>query len=155
MDRRELLVLLGAAATAAPAKVDIASYRPRFFTAEEYQLLDALTDLLIPADGTPGAREAGVRYYIDTILFHGSPALQQTWRTGLARAERTAILGDDPAARVAAMDRFAADPFFLTFKFLTVEAFALSDAGRRFFGYRGNTAIPEFPGCQPTDVPSR
>jgi hypothetical protein len=148
MDRRELLVLLGAAASAAPPKVDIANYRPRFFTAEEYRLLDAITDLLIPSDGLPGAREAGVGYYIDTVLFHGVPAAQQAWRTGLARVSREMILGTDGAARTAAMDLFASDPFFPTFRFLTVEAFALSDAGKRFFGYRGNTAIPEFPGCK-------
>jgi hypothetical protein len=148
MERRELLVLLGAAAAAAPAKVDIAGYRPRFFKPDEYRLIDALTDLLIPSDGTPGAREAGVRYYIDTVLLYAPSAAQQAWRQALAAVNAGAILNGPPDAIKAEMDRFAASPFFAQFRNLTVEAFAVSDAGKNFFGYRGNTAIAEFPGCK-------
>jgi hypothetical protein len=38
--------------------------------------------------------------------------------------------------------------FFPILKQLTVEAYSLSDVGMtQHFGYRGNTAIQEFPGC--------
>jgi hypothetical protein len=148
MERRELLVLLGAAAAAAPAKVDIAGYRPRFLTADEYRLVDGLTDLLLPEDGSPGAREAGVRYYIDTVLLYAPVPVQKSWREALGRVDSGAILNGPPHATKAEMDRFSATPFFAQFRNLTVEAFAVSDAGKKFFGYRGNTAIAEFPGCK-------
>ncbi len=155
MDRRELIVLLGAAAVGAPSKVDIESYRPRFFAPDEYELVDALTAALIPSDGTPGAREAGVKYFIDTVLFHGDGGMQAMWRDGLAAVERDAartagrkFAKCSPEEQMVVMDRFEEAGFFRPFKILTVEAFALSDAGRKFFGYEGNTAIDEFPGCQ-------
>jgi hypothetical protein len=143
MERRELLAILGAAAVAAPARVDIANYRPRFFTKEEYELVDRLTDLLIPSDGTPGAREAGVKYFLDTVLFRGDEAIRRQWREGLA------AIGASPGENDAEiMDRFSRQPFFRAFKMLTVDAFAMSAAGQEFFGYKGNTAIDEFSGCQ-------
>jgi len=135
MERRELLAILGSAAVAAPPKVDIANYKPRFFSEAEYAKLDRLTEALIPSDGTPGAHEAGVRYYIDTVLHYADPSAQRVWREGLAKHET--------------IEQLAADAtFFRTFKFLTVEAYALSAEGQKHFGYKGNTAIPEFkPPC--------
>lgn len=143
MQRRELLTILGAAAVAAPSRIDIANYKPRFFTKEEYELVDRLTDLLIPNDGSPGARDAGVKYFLDTVLFHGEEALQRQWREGLAAI--AARPGEDGETL---MQRFSQQPFFRPFKMLTVDAFAMSPAGQQFFGYKGNTAIDEFPGCK-------
>ncbi len=166
MDRRDVLLVLGSAAVAAPAKVDIAAYKPRFFTAAEYDLLDALTDTMLPNDGTPGAREAGVRYYIDTMLHHGAATLQTVWREGLREVDAAARLlhgksfvAATAVERAAVMDRFAAaegrtpanalESFFLPFKLLTVEAYALSETAQRdYFGYRGNGHLDQFPGCQ-------
>jgi gluconate 2-dehydrogenase gamma chain len=59
-----------------------ATYKPRFFTAPEYATLERLTDLIIPSDGTPGAREAGVSEFIDFMVW-SDPALQYRFRTGL------------------------------------------------------------------------
>jgi len=135
MERRELLAILGSAAVAAPAKVDIENYRPRFFTADEYAKLDRLTEALIPSDGTPGAHEAGVRYYIDTVMHYADPAVGRMWREGIARHDTIESLA-------------AAASFFRTFKLLTVEAYALSKEGQKHFGYKGNTAVREFnPAC--------
>lgn len=145
MERRELLTILSVAAVAAPSRIDIASYKPRFFTKEEYELVDRLTDLLIPNDGTPGARDAGVKYFLDTVLFRGDDSIRRQWREGLA------AIGAKPGEEDAAlMERFSRQPFFRPFKMLTVDAFAMSPAGQQFFGYKGNTAIDEFPGCKET-----
>lgn len=165
MERREMLVLLASAATAAPAAVDIASYKPRFFTSAEYKTIDLLTELLIPNDGTPGAHDTGVRYYIDTVLHFGDEAAKRTWRTGLVEidAKAKAAFGkpfaacspaeqrkfmaawfDDEEAPVTPLDRF-----IRPFKLLTVEAYAHAEAAQReYFGYRGNRALHTFPGCQ-------
>jgi hypothetical protein len=145
VERRELLAILGAAAVAAPTRIDIARYKPRFFTAEEYELVDRLTDLLIPADGTPGARDAGVKYFLDTVLLYSDETTRRTWREGLS------AMGWKPGANESeVMNRFVQQPFFRPFKMLTVDAFAMSSAGQEFFGYKGNTAIDEFPGCKET-----
>jgi hypothetical protein len=145
MERRELLTILSVAALAAPARIDIANYRPRFFTKDEYELVDRLTDLLIPSDGTPGAREAGVKYFLDTVLFRGDDSIRRQWREGMA------AIGWRPGADdTDTMNRFSQQPFFRPFKMLTVDAFAMSEAGQQFLGYKGNTAIDEFSGCKET-----
>jgi gluconate 2-dehydrogenase gamma chain len=43
-------------------------YQPLFFSADEYALIEGLTDLIIPNDGQPGAREAGVSEFIDFMV---------------------------------------------------------------------------------------
>jgi gluconate 2-dehydrogenase gamma chain len=59
-----------------------ATYRPQFFTPGEYALVDQLTDMIIPADDTPGAREAGVSEFIDFVAAN-DPTIQQPLRKGL------------------------------------------------------------------------
>jgi len=59
-----------------------ASYVPQFFTATEYATLECLTAIIIPSDGSPGAREAGVAEFIDFMVAH-EPAVQYDFRTGL------------------------------------------------------------------------
>ena len=69
-----------------------ATYKPQFFSAEEYALVERLTDLIIPSDETPGAREAGVAEFVDHMIAHDRNQ-QYKYRTGLtwlnAHAERT------------------------------------------------------------------
>jgi len=43
-------------------------YKPLFFSAEQYRLLERLTEIIIPADDSPGAKEAGVAEFIDFML---------------------------------------------------------------------------------------
>ena len=73
-----------AARSGAPPKFD-------FFTAEQAAEIDAIAARIIPANGTPGAREAGVVYFIDRALktcarddqkiyLEGLPKLQQRVR---------------------------------------------------------------------------
>lgn len=158
MQRRDALIVLGGVAIAAPAKLDIANYKPRFFTAAEYALVDELTELLLPEDGTPGARAAGVRYYIDTVLLYSDASAQRLWRDGLAAAARDAEsragkpLGSANASeKNSFMEKWAgADSmFFRVFKGLTIEAYGHSDVAQRLhFGYKGNHAVHHFTGCQ-------
>jgi len=59
---------------------------PLFFTRDEFQLLDALTDLIIPTDEhSPGAHEALVAPYIDRSVAEAfDPGAKTSWRKGLA-----------------------------------------------------------------------
>ena len=65
-----------AAKSAAPAKFE-------FFTAEEGAEIEAIAARIIPTTDTPGAREAGVVYFIDRALVTFSSDNQKTIRDGL------------------------------------------------------------------------
>jgi hypothetical protein len=59
------------------------SYKPQFFTNDEYEIISRLSELIIPTDATPGAREAGVSEFIDFIVF-SDPNLQYRFRYGVS-----------------------------------------------------------------------
>ncbi len=55
----------------------------QFFTPEQAAEIDAITARIIPSDETPGAREAGVIYFIDRGLATFAVDDQKTYREGL------------------------------------------------------------------------
>jgi hypothetical protein len=176
MERRTILRVLavgavgGSQATAqhvheASAAVDYAAYKPRFFTVKEYEALDRLCEIIIPADGqSPGAHQAQVRYFIDTILHHSDRQNQQRWHAGLKAVEDDAQASFRMAFRecsaqqqdaiVTRMAQHEEAPenelqrFFGPLKRMTVDGYCLSDVGARVgLGYKGDTSLAEFPGC--------
>ncbi len=60
-----------------------AAYKFEFFTPAEATEIDALSARIIPTDDTPGAREAGVLYFIDRALVTFGSGDQQKYREGL------------------------------------------------------------------------
>jgi gluconate 2-dehydrogenase gamma chain len=96
IERRDALRMIGMASAAgafpgfarwcfafAPQRVDKpARYEPRFFTPGEYAIVERAADLIIPSDGTPGAREAGVAEFID-FMVGSDTSLQYRFRYGL------------------------------------------------------------------------
>jgi gluconate 2-dehydrogenase gamma chain len=65
-------------ATATPvlgsaAQSNIAPYKPLFFSAQQYQMLEHLVGMIIPSDETPGAKEAGVAEFIDFMVANRVP----------------------------------------------------------------------------------
>jgi gluconate 2-dehydrogenase gamma chain len=66
----------------AVTRIKPATYQPIFFTAPEYALVEQLTDIIIPTDDTPGAREAGVSEFID-VMASRDPDLRRNLRSGL------------------------------------------------------------------------
>ncbi len=74
----------------APALPRPANYLPQFFNANEYRTIELLTEMIIPADESPGAKEAGVSEFIDFMAAHGDESLQGPMRTGLRWLDRTA-----------------------------------------------------------------
>lgn len=101
IQRREILRVLGVAAVAAhfpgfvrwacaaehpsaeAAPVRPPAYTPQFFGSKEYPVIARLTELIIPSDETPGAREAGVAEFVDFMVAHDQEQ-QQAMHTGLA-----------------------------------------------------------------------
>jgi hypothetical protein len=175
LDRRELFRVLGAGLAARHASaqhhepgsappLDTASYQPRVFSRPRYGTVDRLCELIIPADDMgPGAHQAGVPFYIDTVL-HYTPGEQQAWLHGLDGVEHAAAArfgraflecnAEEQKQLLAAMAANEANPetdterFFARMKALTIEAYCFSEAARRdYFGYRGDTMLAEFPGC--------
>src|SRR5499427_8638035 len=43
-------------------------YKPLFLTPEQFRLTEHLTEMIIPADDSPGAKQAGVAEFIDFML---------------------------------------------------------------------------------------
>jgi hypothetical protein len=100
VQRREMLRVLGTAAVAAQfpgfskwqfacghignsaLQIKPAEYRPQFFTAAEYAMLERLAEIIIPSDSTPGAKEAGVSEFID-FMVASNPEVQYSFRMGL------------------------------------------------------------------------
>jgi gluconate 2-dehydrogenase subunit 3-like protein len=177
LHRREFFAILGACAASArealaqhghqiaEAALDLSAYRPRALSPAEYELLNELLETLLPADETgPGARDAHVAFYIDTVLKYAPSNALQTWKTGLAGvgtlanerfqqpftacsdSQRQEIMAE--LAKNEMTPETALDGFFAEFKQTAIEGFYASELiQREHLGYKGNTAVAEFPGC--------
>jgi len=75
--------ILSAATHAHNAAKAMPPTKYEFFTPEEAAEIEAITARLIPTDDTPGAREAGVVYFIDRGLATFGLDDQKTYREGL------------------------------------------------------------------------
>jgi hypothetical protein len=147
-----------------PAPERRAHYSPQFFTPEEYAAIERLTEIIIPSDGTPGAREAGVAEFVD--FYVGSDAaLQPEMRTGLMWLEKharqsysreflelspeqqTAIL--EPLAYKAKFrpDEEAGQKFFKLIRQVTVMGFYTTRIGLEQLDYPGLRFYSQSPAC--------
>src|SRR5205807_5747625 len=87
------------------------NYAPRFFHATDFAALEAFTEILIPADETPGAREAHCAHYIDFVLNASTghaPEIQRQWREAMSALKRAGFHEANTAGRaslVAAMSK--------------------------------------------------
>ncbi len=91
MKRRDLLKL-GASAAAAPVLLaQQAAWTPAFFDAHQNETVVALTDLLIPATDTPGAKAALVNRHLDHLLDASPFAEQERFLDGLSWLDGDAI----------------------------------------------------------------
>ncbi len=150
----------------ATAPALLRNYKPQFFDREDFRALQAFTDILIPADDTPGAREAHCAEFIDFVLAastEAAPHLQRQWRDAM-RALRDAgfhAAGDGGRARlVEAMSsperqRGGAHPAYFAYRLIKQQntfAFYTSREGIiEALDYRGNTFNASFPACDHPD----
>ena len=186
LQRREILRIMGAAAIAshfpgfsrwafaeahAHAAGDAprpAVYTPQFFTASEFAVITRLTELIIPSDETPGAREAGVSEFIDFMVAH-DPQQQPRLRAGLqwldarsraqyshpfpelAEAEQIALL--EPLAYEARHQKGdeAGQDFFREIRELTAMGFYSSEIGYRELDNPSLRYYGSSPACPHTD----
>jgi Gluconate 2-dehydrogenase subunit 3 len=64
---------------------------PRFFKPDEFQTVEILTEMIIPSDDKPGAKEAQVARFIDFVVYSASefePELREKWAKGLALLDK-------------------------------------------------------------------
>ena len=120
-------------------------WKPLLFDEHQNQTVITLTDLIIPATDTPGAKEARVNEYIDLILHHGDAAARGRFLEGLGWLDGYAIREhNSPFAKCSAGQQVAllqsldrakgrelqpGARFFRQIKQLTIEGYYTSKTG--------------------------
>jgi gluconate 2-dehydrogenase gamma chain len=152
----------GPGAYAPPEPPTLKNYKPSFFAADDFEALKALTEILIPTDDTPGAREAFCAHYIDFVLQAATgftPNPQQQWRDAMAALRQAGFHAADAQGRAALVeaislperDRAATHPAYGAYRLIKQQntfAFYTSRAGSiEALEYRGNSYNPTFPEC--------
>jgi hypothetical protein len=143
-----------------------AAPQPKVLTVSQFRTLEALVEMIIPADDrSPGAREARVADYIDLLLSELEPEGALRWIGGLAAldAESTArftmpFVSLAPARADAILreisrnerePRTPLEEFFVMTKQATVRGYYSSEIGvHQELRYKGNTFLREFVGCE-------
>jgi hypothetical protein len=150
-------------------KTDTGAYIPKFFDAPSYKTLQALCEMIIPADADAGgAIEAGAPEFID-LLTSENPEYQATLGDGVRNLQSTCasrygkpFLECSPPQQKEILDLIAfrksadqdaslrpAIAFFGLLRNMTADGFFTSRIGIKYLGYKGNTFLTEFPGCPP------
>ncbi len=146
-------------------------YQPQFFSSGEYALLERLTELIIPSDGTPGAREAGASEFID-FMVGSDPEIQYGFRYGLTWMDTharwlhgrpfldlNAEKQNEMLGHLAYSDRHRTGEkdgrvFFKLLREYTVMGFYTSRIGLEELDYPGLEEVyEEMPGCPHPDDP--
>ncbi len=152
------IALAPAAAAQAGAS---APWQPQLFDAHQNETVVVLTELVIPATDTPGAKAARVNEYIDLMLHDVDPDGGHEflkglgWLDGFALREHSApFVALEEAQQVAILEALdgAEDPkleigarFFARLKRLTVEGYYTSKVGIDELNKDG---VPETFACQ-------
>lgn len=100
----------------------------RILSASEATELEAITARIIPSGDSPGAREAGVIYFIDTVLADIEPEITEPMRKGLANLhdhihdayDTSSFAALKHAQQIEALQAIEDTEFFGTLRFLTI-----------------------------------
>ena len=131
-----------------------ADYQLQFFTPAENELLDQLTEMIIPADAhSPGAHAARVSLFADLMVATSNEKAKTQWRDGLRLFQEAAAKSSltDALAKAAAREEQPStdlERFFVVLKGMTVDGYYTSEIGiHKDLEYIGNTYLASFPGC--------
>jgi gluconate 2-dehydrogenase gamma chain len=119
-----------------------------FFDPATAAEIEAIAGQIIPTDETPGAREAGVIYFIDHALSTFDKESQQHYKTGLAELQSKratmfpgskSIAALEPGQQLTLVKSIDGTPFFETVRTHTIVGFLNSpDQGgnRNYIGWK-------------------
>jgi gluconate 2-dehydrogenase gamma chain len=156
----------GESSAASPPRAE--TYTPQFFTPDEYSTLERLTELILPSDGTPGARESGVSEFLD-FMIASDPGSQYEFRYGLiwldAQSDKLhgkrfreleAADQSDILKPLAYKDQYRdgedeSRRFFGNLRELTLMGFYTSRIGLEQLDFPGLKFYAESPGCPHVD----
>lgn len=148
--------------TAPPEPPLLRDYEPKFFSAADFEALQAFTEILVPTDDTPGAREARCAHFIDFVLQASTahaPETQKQWRQAMAAVREAGFHAADREGRAALVeqmsrperDKGASHPAYFAYRLIKQQntfAFYTSRAGTiEALDYRGNSYHASFPAC--------
>ena len=148
--------------SAPPEPPLLRDYKPKFFNAEDFDALSAFTEILIPTDDTPGAREAHCAQFIDFVVDSAAeyaPEMQTQWRNAMTALREAGFHTADAKGRAALVeamslperDRTAKHAAFQAYRLIKQQntfAFYTSRAGMiETLDYKGNSYNETFPAC--------
>ena len=151
-------------AHAADAVIAAQDWTPKTLTAPQNELVVALTELIIPATDTPGAKAARVNRFVDQVLTDAPAAVRGSFTRGLtwvdarsralfkkdfltASAEQQTALLMEMSSDVEQDDRIGRE-FFQAIKGMTINGYYTSEIGlRQELGDSGQLFLPQFQGC--------
>lgn len=151
---------------AGPQSVPDPNWKPLFFDAHQNETVEVLSELIIPATSTPGAKTAMVNRFIDLMLNEEVAEKKKSFLQGLSWLDGRALqLHGKPFINLAPEDQAAiltplADPenkypedqqgvrFFQAIKDLTIFGYYTSKIGmEQELEYGGDDYHTEFPGA--------
>ena len=163
MDRRDLLKL-GISLTALPATIPAAwaqqaakaDWRPSVLDDHQNETVIVLTELIIPATDTPGAKAARVNRYIDLFLRDGDAGQRERFIAGLnwldghaLRQHAHPFVGLTPAQQTAMLTAMSQGgpgrEFFRSMKSLTSRIYYNTQIGFQELNKGGR--VPKTFGC--------
>lgn len=146
------------------------TYQPLFFSPSEYAVVERLTEIIIPSDATPGAKEAGVAEFVDFMVANDTEQ-QYPMRLGIswlnAHCERLlgkTFMAISEAQQVSVLEPLAYKAkyregeedgrrFFSAIKDLTVMGFYTTEIGYQEIDNPALKFYAKSPSCPHTDDP--
>lgn len=156
MNRRDLFKTAAAmAAVPLAAGQPGTAWKPLLFDDHQNQTVIALTELILPATDTPGAKAAQVNRYLDLLLRDGDSAAREHFLSGLNALDGSSLraygrpfiscTAAQQTAMLAALDQ-KGDRFFHLAKELTTEIYYSTEIGFRELNKGGR--VPATFGCR-------
>lgn len=128
--------------------------KPGYFSEGDFEIITRMAGLIIPATDTPGAVEAGVPAYIDSVV-GANKELQEICTAGLGAFTGFMAKSEDQQIALLAPLSEAVDKgqrtgtrerFFFLIKNLTADGYYTSYTGLvEELKYKGNTVLASFP----------
>jgi hypothetical protein len=153
-----------------PPAAAAAPWKPLFFNAHQNETVIILSELIIPATDTPGAKAAKVNEFIDLMLSEEGSAAKKEFLRGLAWMDKksqelygvdfkdatpqqqTALLVTLSSGKNTTLEDQLGVEFFNMIKSYTINGYYTSEIGLiKELGYKGNSYLDEFPGCTHTE----